>query len=390
MNRNPLLLERLRQLSGNSLVLGRDDPRQQLEDRHLAPEASEDRCELDADGAAAEDDERARHFAKTDGFVARDDARVIDLDAGNASRSRAGRDHDFFGRSQRLRVAVCHFHAPATHNRRCALDPLDLVLLEQKLDAFGEAAHDLVLARLHLVHVDADGALGDGDAPLLDVPNHLQRVRMLEQRFRRNAAPDEACPAECLLLLDNRHLQSELRRTNRSDVAAGSRANHHHVEVVRHPLSNRATYWTGGGLSSKGPPPRSRYNTRAPADESEAQDCPHRRRRRGDAGHAQRDPAARLSRAARGDGRGGARDPQPRRRRPHAARRAAAGDRRLRRPRDRQGELRPHRSHHDLGHHRDRDRGAGDEVRARTTTRPRTSSTRRSDRWCTTPASVRT
>ena len=43
---------------------------------------------------------------------------------------------------------------------RRALDPVDLVLLEQELDALGQAGDDPVLAGVHLRHVDADGATG--------------------------------------------------------------------------------------------------------------------------------------------------------------------------------------------------------------------------------------
>ena len=93
--------------------------------------------------------------------------------------------------------------AAAAGNRRGALDPFDLVLLEQELDALGEPGHDFVFARLHLIHVDADGAFADRDAPLLDVLHDLQRVRVLEQRFGRNASPDQAGAAERFLLLDD-------------------------------------------------------------------------------------------------------------------------------------------------------------------------------------------
>ena len=126
---------------------------------------------------------------------------------------------------------------PASGDRRGALDPFDLVLLEQKLDALGQAGHDLVLARLHLVHVDADGAFADRDAPFLDVLNDLERVRVLEQRLGRNAAPDQAGAAERFLLLDDRHLQSQLRRANGRDVPAGSCANDHDIEFARHVIS---------------------------------------------------------------------------------------------------------------------------------------------------------
>ena len=108
-----------------------------------------------------------------------------------------------FDAVRRLLVAFDDVDRAAAGDRRGALDPFDLVLLEEELDALGEPGHDLVLARLHLIHVDADGAFADRDAPLLDVLHHLERVRVLEQRLGRNASPDEAGAAERFLLLDD-------------------------------------------------------------------------------------------------------------------------------------------------------------------------------------------
>ena len=213
------------------------DARQQLDNRHLAAEAPEDRRELHADRAAAEDDHRLRHFAQRDRFVARDDALAIDLDARHASRHRAGRDDDFLGRREALLVAFDDVDRSAAGDGRGAFDPLDFVFLEEELDALGEPGDDFVLARLHLIHVDADGALADRDAPFLDVLHHLERVRVLEQGFGRNASPDEAGAAERFLLLDDGGLQPQLRRANGRDVAARACANHDNIELVRHVIS---------------------------------------------------------------------------------------------------------------------------------------------------------
>ena len=123
---------------------------------------------------------------------------------------------------------------PLPASRPDALDPVDLVLLEQELDAAGEALDDLVLAGLDLVHVDADGGLAERQAPFLPVLRDLQRVGVLEQRLGRDAAPVEAGAAEHRRALDDRGLQSELSGANRGDVAAGPGADHDDVVFVRH------------------------------------------------------------------------------------------------------------------------------------------------------------
>ena len=96
---------------------------------------------------------------RMDRLVARDDALAIDLDAGHAARRRSGRDDDLLARAQRLRLAFEDVDAAVARQPRRALDPVDLVLLEQELDALRQAGHDAVLPRLDLVHVDAERPL---------------------------------------------------------------------------------------------------------------------------------------------------------------------------------------------------------------------------------------
>src|SRR5438477_7613864 len=90
-------------------------------------------------------------------------------------------------------------------------------------------------------------------------------MRVLEQRFGWNAAPQQARAAERFLLLDDGGLQSELRRADRRDVAARAGANHDHVVFVGHGASfyrfneERGTNAVapGGGPASTGDEPGS-------------------------------------------------------------------------------------------------------------------------------------
>ena len=236
------LLERALEFGRHRLVFARHQPRQQLDDGDFAAVALEDRGELDADRAAAHDGDRLRDVGQVDGFVAEDDLLAVDLDAGHAARRRAGGDDDFLGRGQGLLGAVVQrdFDALLAGQARGALDPVDLVLLEEHLDAAGEARHHLVLAGVHGHHVDADaGAVDAGEAPFLGALRHLQRVRVFEQRLGGNAAPDQAGAAERLLLLDHRDLEAQLRGANGRHVTAGPRANHYDVVFVRHKTLTR-------------------------------------------------------------------------------------------------------------------------------------------------------
>ena len=128
-----LLLEGLLELRRNGLVLDRHEARQQLDDRHLAAEAAIDRRELHAHRTAAHDRQRLRHRLEVNRFVAGDDPRAIDRDAGNAARRGAGGDDDL-PRLQRLFVAIGDVDLALAGEPRGPLDPVDLVLLEQELD----------------------------------------------------------------------------------------------------------------------------------------------------------------------------------------------------------------------------------------------------------------
>src|SRR4029450_9210888 len=122
---------------------------------------AEDRRKLDADRAAAHDHDRLRHLGQADRFIARDDPLPIDLDPGDASRVRAGGDDDFLFGDEGLLLPFGDLDLALAGGAAAALDPVDLVLLEEQLDSPGEPLDDLVLAGLDLIHVEADGGLAD-------------------------------------------------------------------------------------------------------------------------------------------------------------------------------------------------------------------------------------
>jgi hypothetical protein len=170
-----------------------------------------------------------------DRFVAGDDPLAIDVDPRHAARRRAGGDDDLARRAQRLRLALEDVDAAVAGEARRPLDPVDLVFLEEELNPFGQAADDAILARLHLRHVDRRGGRRpEGDSPVFGVLNDFERVRMLEQRLGRNAAPQETRAAERFLLLDDRGSKAELRGADGGHVPARAGADHDYVIVLGH------------------------------------------------------------------------------------------------------------------------------------------------------------
>ena len=93
----------------------------------------------------------------------------------------------------------------------------------------------------------AGAAVRERDAPLVRVLDDLQRVRVLEQRLRRDAAPDQTGAAERLLLLDDGDLLPELRGADRGDIAARTRADHD--DIVWHSGTRRLLSQVTTGLT---------------------------------------------------------------------------------------------------------------------------------------------
>ena len=227
------LLERLFQLLGNGLVLIWHDAGKQLDQRDFTSEPAKDRRELDSHSAAPEDGQRLRNPGKIDRIVARHDLLPVDDDPRRVPR-RGPRGHDDLARLQLPGLGTRDIDAALTTEPRGAFHPLDLVLLEKELDAFREAGHDLVLARVHARHVDPglDASAPKTDAPFGRVLRHLQSVRVLEQGFCRDTAPIEAGAPKRGLPFHDCGPKAELRRADGSHVTARARADHDDVVLV--------------------------------------------------------------------------------------------------------------------------------------------------------------
>src|SRR6266516_4854404 len=137
---DPALAELLRELLRGVFVLGRDQPRQHLDDRHLGAEAPEDRGELAADDPAAQYDEPLRHLGLREQSLGVDAARRVEAVDRRPARTRARRhdralEADVLCVLDRDRVGVLEAAG--------ALDPLDAVGLEEAGDALRHLVDDL-------------------------------------------------------------------------------------------------------------------------------------------------------------------------------------------------------------------------------------------------------
>ena len=144
---------------------------------------------------------------------------------------------DDFPRGQRAGAFTRHLDFPVAGKATRALDPLNLVLLEEEFDALGDARDDLVLPLVNAGHVDRGLGVGlaETDAPLRRLLRDLERMGVFEERFGRDAAPVEAGSSERGLALDDGDAKAELRCANGGDVPAGAGPDHYDVKRVSHP-----------------------------------------------------------------------------------------------------------------------------------------------------------
>ena len=192
-----------------------NERREHLEDRHLAAEVREDRCELAADDAAAEHDEPARHLGLREQARGVDAARRVEPRNRRSHRIGAGGDD---GALERDVLGALDRDRGGAREPALALDPLDAVCLQEARDAARHLLDDAVLPGGGLREVEL--RLGHADAELRErLAGVVQRVRGLHPGLGGDTADPEARASDLGLLLDAHDLATELGGANRSRVS---------------------------------------------------------------------------------------------------------------------------------------------------------------------------
>ena len=127
------------------------DAVEELDHGHLGAEPAPDRAELQPDHAGADDEQLLRHLVERQRAGRGHDALLVDLDAAQPRDVRAGGDDDRLG-LERLRLAVgapVTSTLPGADDAAGAVEGVDLVLLEQEVDALDVAVDARVLERHH-------------------------------------------------------------------------------------------------------------------------------------------------------------------------------------------------------------------------------------------------
>src|SRR5690606_26382487 len=230
-----LLLQHLLEGGRDFGTDGRRDLIEEFDNGDFRADAAPDGAQFKANDAGADDNQFLRHLLQRKRAGGADDAFFVDVDVRERRWLAAGGDDDVFGFERLLgTVRAGHFNAAFAGDGAETFDVIDLVLLHQELDAFGEAVDGVVLLLQHLRQIEFDAA--DLHAHRRErLGRRFEILAGVQQRLRGNAADIEAGAAELAAGFDDRGLEAELAGADGAIVATGAAANDN--EIVRHESS---------------------------------------------------------------------------------------------------------------------------------------------------------
>ncbi len=204
-----------------------EDGIRELHHRHLGAQALVDAAELQANYAAADDDQALGHLGEAQGLGRTDDALAVKLGEGQLDGGRPG-GHDEVLSLHRLLLGARNLHGVGIDEGPQSLEDRNLVLVHQKIDARAGRVDHLLLAGHHLGPVDLGGL--DVDAVLRKgMGGVVVMLRRVQQRLRRDATHVEAGSAEGGVFFNQGRVQTQLGAANGAHVASGAGADNQYV-----------------------------------------------------------------------------------------------------------------------------------------------------------------
>ena len=222
------LLERYRNLG----VLDRKDVRHHLDDGHLRAESIEEVGKLDADRAGPDDDDLLRLLRDGKRMAAANDAGAVERKAGHLAGDNSRGDQDLRRGEFLLRaISAPDLDLAGFRNAGITLDVVDLVFLEEELDAAGELVGYLAGTADDLVPVVLEARNLEPEVCGMVTYQRIE-LRVFEQGFGRDAAPVQA-GASGPFLLDDSDALAKLGGADSADIAGGAAADNDEVVGCR-------------------------------------------------------------------------------------------------------------------------------------------------------------
>jgi hypothetical protein len=205
---------------------------ERLDDRDLGPERGVYRRELEADDAAADDEEPRRHVGERERGGRVEHARVV-RPAGQSDGTRARRDDRMLEVDRDVALRRRDAHLLRAGEGAGARHDLDAARLRELRESTRELPDDAVLVCAELREVELRRA--ELDAGVGEPARRGEHLRDVQQRLGRDAADVQADAAERGMALDQHDRAAEIRGAERRGVAAGSGAEHEDVGAeIRH------------------------------------------------------------------------------------------------------------------------------------------------------------
>lgn len=157
---------------------------------------------LKTNNTTTDDSHLLGHFLEVDGASAGNDLLLVDRQAGEWCSLRASGDENVLATDSGLATLdKVDCDGVFVLEGASSLDVLDIVLLEEELNALGQTRHGSVLRLHHSREVELD--IADFDTTALGVVEDLVvEMRVVKERFRGDAANVQASSAKGAALFD--------------------------------------------------------------------------------------------------------------------------------------------------------------------------------------------
>ena len=198
MQAHPALPERAADDVGRFDVDAGQDAGQRLDQRHVAADVAQQRRELAADRARADDQHSARYLVEHQHVVGVEDAVAVELEPGQRPRERAGRQ-DQPGALELRAVRHAHVTGAGVDQRARPRDDGHVPVRQESFQPAGETVDDLLFALLAGAQVERR-LLSGVDAELLGARHGAKDLGGLEKLLGRDATPVEASAPDALVL----------------------------------------------------------------------------------------------------------------------------------------------------------------------------------------------
>ncbi|MNH07909.1 hypothetical protein D3C79_673110 [compost metagenome] len=205
------------------------DAVQVFDHRDLATQAPPHRTQLQANHSRTNHHQVLGHVGQRQGAGGVDNAFVVDGHTWQRGWLGARRDDDVLGlQFSDTAILGTDIDSPRPCQLTPTLDPVDLVLAEQELDALGQAGHAFVFLLHHLGEVqgrfDLDTQVGE-----LAAHRRFIQLRGMQQCLGRHATDIQAGTAEGRAAFHTGHAHAQLTGADCGVVAARAAADDHHI-----------------------------------------------------------------------------------------------------------------------------------------------------------------